>query len=200
MRPSAAVLLFLALTASALAAEDEETLIKGKIDHNGFGAGVVRLTEIHGETGILLGLRGGWIINHRVIIGGGVYGLLNNIRAKSISSKERLDLELTMGGFEFEYVPNSSKLIHCSLYTLIGSGQVDYIGHERPLVDSLDHYHHEVFFVAEPGVNLMLNVTTFFRVGAGATYRFVSGVNLEGLRNSDLDGPSASLTLKFGKF
>jgi hypothetical protein len=200
MKQWAVAFLFLLISTTAFAAEDEETLVRGKIEHNGFGALVVKLTEIHGETGVLLGLRGGWIINHKVVVGGGVYGLFNDIQAKGISYDERLDLDLTLGGFEFEYVSRSAKLIHYSLRALIGSGEVNYIGHDRPINDTLFYYHRESFFVAEPEVNLILNVTKFFRLGVGASYRFVSSVNLEGLTNSDLDGPSASLILKFGRF
>ena len=39
--------------------------------------------------------------------------------------------------------------------------------------------------------------TTQVRVGAGASYRCISGA---GESNADLRGPSASITLKFGKF
>jgi len=122
------------------------------------------------------------------------------IQVKGVSYDERLDLDLTLGGFEFEYVSRSAKLIHYSFRALIGSGEVDYIGHDRPIDDTLFDYHRESFFVAEPEVNLMLNVTKFSRIGVGASYRFISSVNLEGLTNSDLDGPSASLILKFGRF
>jgi hypothetical protein len=45
-----------------------------------------------------------------------------------------------------------------------------------------------------------MNVTHHFRLGVGARYRHVSGVDLEGMSDHDLSGPSASLIFKFGKF
>jgi hypothetical protein len=50
-------------------------------------------------------------------------------------------------------------------------------------------------------VNVELNVTDWFRVSAGASYRFVSGLNsLRGMETKDLAGPSVSIALKFGAF
>jgi hypothetical protein len=46
----------------------------------------------------------------------------------------------------------------------------------------------------------MINVATNVRIGIGASYRFVAGVSSHDLRNSDVSGLSAILTLKFGKF
>ncbi len=55
-------------------------------------------------------------------------------------------------------------------------------------------------FVLEPAVNAELNVTTWFRLNAGVSYRFVTGVTQVGLDNGDFSGPTATLTFKFGTF
>lgn len=192
-------MLFICFMAVSVAwAHDEETLVEGKIDHNGFGAAVLKVCEIQGETGFFFGGRGGWIINHTVVVGAGVYGLMNPIKAKGIGPAGRHELSVTLTCLEFEYVVNSPKLIHYSFYAGIGGGNVEYIDVQRPF--DYDYDATDAFFVAEPGANVILNVTTFFRLAVGASYRFVSGVEKEGLRNSDFDGPSANLTLKFGKF
>jgi hypothetical protein len=190
--------LFLCLMGtSALAAQDEETLISGKIESGGFGALVWKLTEINGETAIMGGGRGGWIINHTFVIGAGGYGLVNNMEPRGIHFEKYLVLELGYGGLEFEYIANSQRLIHYSIYTLIGGGNVTYRERDRPYEEA---YVADGFFVAEPGVSFELNVTKFFRVGLGTSYRYINGVNLEGTSNSELQGLSANLTLKFGKF
>lgn len=192
------LLLFLSiLGTSALAAQNDETLISGKIESGGFGALVWKLTEINGETAIMGGGRGGWIINHTFVVGGGGYGLVNNMKPQGISSEKDLLLEMGYGGLEFEYIPNSQNLIHYSIYTLIGGGSVEYRKRAHPFDEA---YVSDGFFVAEPGVSFELNVTKFFRVGLGTSYRYINGVNLEGTSNSELQGLSANLTLKFGKF
>jgi hypothetical protein len=178
---------------SVALAHDEETWVEGKIDHSGFGAAVLKVCDIHGETGFFFGGRGGWILNHTLVVGAGIYGLMNPIMAIG-----RHELIVTFTCVEFEYVVNSPKLIHYSFYAGIGGGNVEYIDVQRPF--DYDYDATDAFFIAEPGANVILNVTTFFRLAVGASYRFVSGVEKEGLRNSDFDGPSANLTLKFGKF
>lgn len=190
------VLLFLFIMGTPAQAQDE-TLISGKIESGGFGGPVLKITEINDETGIMVGGRGGWIINHTFVIGGGGYGLANDIKAKDIISEQKLYLDMGYGGLEMECIINSSRLIHVSFHTLIGAGGINYEGHGRRFDYDDDS---DAFFVAEPGANLMLNVTEFLRVGVGASYRYINGVDLQGFNDSDLDGASANLTLKFGKF
>ena len=53
------------------ASAQDEQLVSGKIESGGFGAPVWKITQINGETAMLTGGRGGWIINHTFVIGGG---------------------------------------------------------------------------------------------------------------------------------
>ena len=190
------VFLFLLIMGASAQAQDE-TLISGKIESGGFGGPVLKITEINDETGIMVGGRGGWIINHTFVIGGGGYGLANDIKAKDVISVQKLYLDMGYGGLEMEYIINSSRLIHLSFHTLIGAGGINYEGRGGRFDYNDDP---DAFFVAEPGANVMLNVTEFLRVGVGVSYRYINGVDLVGLKDTDLDGASANLTLKFGKF
>jgi hypothetical protein len=58
-----------------------------------------------------------------------------------------------------------------------------------------DHY-----FVLQPGVNLNMNVTNWFRISGGLHYRYTGGVNLEGTSNPGLSGIATFFALRFGKF
>jgi hypothetical protein len=197
MKQLTVLLVVCMMATSVLADEDDETLVSKEIESNGFGGMVLKLTEVNRQTAFVGGWRGGWIINHTYVIGGGVYALINNIRPTVIRSEKDLLLDMEYGGFEFEYVVNSPELIHFSIYTLIGAGKVKYRERDRP---GADVYGSDRFFVAEPAVSFMLNVTNYFRMGVGSSYRYINGVNLEGTSNSRLRGLSANLTLKFGKF
>ena len=199
MRKVALVLMM--LIAVPLYAE-EETLFHGKVEHGGFGAPVVKFTQIKDEFGVLVGGRGGWIINHNFVLGGGGYGLANhNIDEREITPDSILYLALGYGGVEMEYICRPHKLVHLTFQALIGAGWVSYQEKYRHHRDEnnfgLDG---DAFFITEPGFNAELNVTTFFRADVGAGYRFVSGVNSDWMKNSDLAGPSVNVTLKFGKF
>jgi hypothetical protein len=132
--------------------KEDETLMSGKTTVGGFGAPVVKFSEINDEFAILVGGCGGLIINHAFVIGGGGYGLVNDIEVSGLPYPEYRWLNFGYGGLLLGYV------------------------------------------------NLMLNVSKNFRIGLGGSYRFVNGVDLVGLDNDDISGPSASLTFKFGKF
>ena len=75
----------------------EQTLISGDIEHGGYGGPVFKFTQIgpNQDYGYLVGGQGGWIINHQFVLGGGGYGLSNNIPADWLP--ESPDLYPTFG-------------------------------------------------------------------------------------------------------
>lgn len=183
----------------------EETLISGPIENGGFGGPVLKLTEFDGEIGLMTGGRGGWIVNHTFVLGGGGYGLATNIEAPETTIRRRvprnLYLNVGYGGPIIEFIVASRKLIHFSVNVLIGAGGLSYS--DRYFDYDYDDRDGDAFFVAEPGIDLMLNVSKFFRIGFGATYRYVHGINEEfsyGMSDEKMSGPSATLTFKFGRF
>ena len=181
---------------------EDETLMKGRVSHGGFGGPVVKLTQIKNDFSVLVGGRGGWIINHSIVLGGGGYGLVNdNIDERIIPPDTTLFLTMGYGGFEFEYIITPHRLLHASFGTLIGGGGLDY-SYRSPdrYYNNHRQWYDDAFFVFEPGANAEMNVTSFFRFVLGASYRLVAGVETSGLDDSDLSGPSANITLKFGKF
>jgi hypothetical protein len=197
--------IFYMIAISAIASEsshsatrEEQTLISGDIESGGFGGPVLKVTEFGDDVGLLVGGRGGWIINHAFVIGGGGYGLTTNIDAPVFDHY----LNVGYGGGIVEYIVLSDRLIHLSVNTLIGAGGVNYRDRDWDDWDWENNWYDEAdeFFVAEPGVDLMLNVSKIFRVGVGVSYRYVNGIDIRGLSDSDMSGLSATFTLKFGKF
>jgi hypothetical protein len=184
-------------------AAQEQTLIKGNFETGGFGAPVVKVTTIKDQSAVMIGGRGGWIINHSLVLGGGAYGVVNEVDAPEGALPEQgpLDIEFGYGGFEMEYIVRPESLMHFGTYILIGGGATNYVKDVGPVTESNEQVGETDFlFVLEPAVNGELNVTTWFRLNAGVSYRVVAGVNQVGLKNSDFSGVAASLTLKFGKF
>jgi hypothetical protein len=189
------LLLVIVFTFSALA--QEATLINGEIESGGFGGPVIKVTNINGENTVLVGGRGGWIVNHSFVLGGGGYGLVTDVKAKITDSIHQY-IELGYGGLELEYVTSSNDLLHLSMGLLVGGGGIGYKYEDNNGLSS--SHNKNSFFVLEPSVNANLNVTHFFRIAAGVSYRYVSGLKSAVSTNADLSGPSANLTLKFGKF
>jgi hypothetical protein len=186
------------LTLTANAQEAETLFQEGEIDHGGFGGPVIKASQINGATGLFVGGRGGWIVDHRFIIGGGGYGLVNAIDALVPNATGDRRLSFGYGGLELEYVNTWDRLVHWSAMVLIGAGGV---GYRRP--DSMgggDVGNADEVFVVEPAVQVNLNITKFFRISAGAAYRHVTGVTTPATTNQKLSGGSGVLTFRFGKF
>jgi hypothetical protein len=188
-------ILLLAFTFPAFA--QEETLINGEIESGGFGGPAIKVTTINGENAVMVGGRGGWIINHSFVLGGAGYGLATDVNAKVTDSMHQC-IQMGYGGLDLEYIPSSNDLIHLSVGLLIGAGGIGYKQDNNDMFNS--SHKTNAFFVLEPTVNANLNVTHYFRVAAGVSYRYVSGLKSVVSTNSDLSGPSAVLTFKFGTF
>ncbi|MFC1614092.1 hypothetical protein ACFL5K_02225 [Gemmatimonadota bacterium] len=190
------ILLLVVLLSYPVMAQDE-TLLSDEIESGGYGGPLFKIGQINGETGIFVGGQGGWIINHRFVLGGKGYGLVNDVE---VEGSQNLKLEFGCGGALLEYIIASNKLLHLSIHSMIGAGGVRYaVKDYEDNHDDID-YSNDGFFVLEPGINLILNVYKNFRIGAGTTYRYVNGVEYESLSNSDLSGVSVKVLLKFGVF
>ena len=169
--------------------QEEQTLFKSGIDSGGFGALSFRFTEVADQFATFAGARGGWIINHQFVIGGGGYGLATEICLDDRRDCFLRELEFGYGGFEFSYIGLWDRVAHYTVHVLIGGGGV-----------TLFNFATDGVFVAEPVVNLELNVTKWFRINFGGGYRIVAGADVGGLDNSDLSSLFGNLEFKFGSF
>jgi hypothetical protein len=196
-------LFVVSLGLAAMAAAQEQTLFQGDVKTGGFGGPVVKYTRIKGQDAVMVGGRGGWILNHSLILGGGGYGVATEVDApEGIMPQEGpLDIEFGYGGFEMEYLVRPNALTHLSFYALIGGGALNFVKDVGPVSESNQQVGEaDVVFALEPAVSAELNVTKWFRLSAGGSYRLVTGVNRAELENRDFSGLAATLTFKFGKF
>lgn len=204
-----ALILFLTITAHA---QEQETLFGTDIDHGGYGALSTRLTSIQGKDAAIVGAYGGWLIDHKLMLGLGGFGLTTDVRARSVAQErynpggEPLYVQFGYGGFMLEYILAPNDLIHVTLQALAGGGAVSYREH---WMDDNDHWNdddrhyggNDALFVIEPAAHAEVNVTTWFRIAAGLSYRYVSGIDeLQGVDNDDFRGLTGNLTFKFGAF
>ncbi|UCC12439.1 MAG: hypothetical protein JSW02_02575 [candidate division WOR-3 bacterium] len=173
--------------------QPDETLITERTTIGLFGGPVVKFSQVNDEFAVLVGGYGGFVINRRFVIGGGGYGLTNEI-AIGIYPYGPLYLKCGYGGVMLGYVLGSRRIAHLFFHTLIGGGAVSL----EP--DYLYDWYDDAFFVFEPGLDLEFNITRHFRMGIGGTYRFVDGIDTYGLNDDDISGASVSLTFKFGSF
>jgi hypothetical protein len=203
------IILFL-LFITTFAFSQRESIFDGEMENGGFGALNLKITSVKKQTGVFVGGYGGWLINHRLLIGVGGYGLVNNVPAdKSVVSiynfvREPL-LTFGYGGAVLEYYIEPNSVVHSSVSALIGGGGVLYRqGGAGEYFNASwgDPYKTgtNTVFVFEPGVSVEVNMTNYMKIGFGVSYRFVNGVDLPALKNSDLSNISGGISLKFGKF
>lgn len=203
-------ILILALFFAYPVIAQQETLYNGKIKSGWYAAPVAKVGQINSVTGYLIGVEGGWILNHRFVLGAKGYILTNPF---DIHDLQNITVGFGGGGALFKYIIASDKLAHFSIESLIGAGGV-----YNDIKDSANHdpidYTGDACFILEPGINAVLNVSENFRIGLGFTYRYVSGIEYDpgapyqnaagnghdAISNSDLSGFSVQLIFKYGNF
>ena len=165
------------------------------LNHGGYGGPVTRFGQIGDDYGLFVGGRGGWIINHNFVLGGAGYGHVAYNMSRTINGVSE-KVYMGYGGVMLEYFFFPSNLIHFSVGAVIGGGGIRYGGTDKFDEDhNMDH-----FFAVEPEINVFLNITSFFKVGLGGSYRYIKGISTDGVSDSDYRGFSAQLVLAFGFF
>lgn len=208
-----AALLIWILAGFTAYAQDEtdpiQTVFRGaRWSSGGYGAITNTFTTIRGKSANLVGVYGGWFINHNFLLGVGGAALTNDIRVPeqySTTPGESMSYEYGQFGLVTEYVINSNKAFHLNFTMLTGAGfTVQYQRHNWDDDDFHEHRndeHDENFFmVIEPGVQAEVNLLRWLRFSPGISYRKTFGSDGLGMDDSDLSNISYNLTLKFGKF
>ncbi|WP_321286762.1 hypothetical protein [uncultured Sunxiuqinia sp.] len=183
--------------------EDEiQTIFSKRRSNGGYGAISVSYSEIDHKDAIIMGARGAWIINHSFAIGLGGYGFVNDINYDNVFNNN-LDYNLAggYGGLFIEPILGSKRAVHLSFPVLFGLGGIAYVEHHN----NWDYWwstndRSDVYWVFEPGVELEFNITRHFRMAATASYRFTSAINMLYTDPEILEGLTAGLVFKFGKF
>lgn len=189
---------FLLLMTCALMAQEKEyrTIFDNQqLRISGMGGPFMQFTSVAGEFGHMMG-GGGAVLLNDFYFGG--YGLgLTNAIPDYVNDNSNDRLTLGHGGFWIGYSLFGDKPIHLSISSLIGWGEFGIMQY-----DGYYPFVRDKIFVLSPTVEVELNLTRYFRLGAGATYNIYSMVdeNLHGYRSSDLSSPGGFLSFKFGWF
>lgn len=193
-------------------AQDENirTLFKGGNHRTtAYAALTNSITNIDGQYANLAGIYGGVYLNRRVMIGVGAAAATNNIPVPAqFSSIEGRDMSYEYGQFGLvtEVVVGSNRVFHPVFHLFAGPGftvQYDRYGDNSEGWDAWDQRakrDENWFMVAEPGVQLEINVFKWMRFSPGVSYRLAYGNDAKGLSDSKLSGMNLNLSLKFGRF
>ena len=182
---------------------EEETLLNSNLESGYYAGPVWKLTQFTGEFDALMGGRAGWIINRTFAVGVSGYGMMSGMHMHGHDFFDDHDHgnTLSYGGLEFEYIRNSDKLLHYSFAAFFGVGSLGIDEYQNDENDILEHDHHsDTVLIFEPSLNGIVNITPWFRLGAGISWLFVNGAADIGVDSNDAGGPAATLTFKLGRF
>jgi hypothetical protein len=198
MKKAALLIAMILIPLTIFSQEDREyrTLFdKSETRISGMGGPFMQFTTVAGEFGHMMGGGGAVIIND-FFFGGYGLGLTNAI--PDYVNKDEYDAHLSLGhgGFWMGYTLFGDLPVHATFSSLIGWGEFSNI-----LDNGYTPMNRDNIFVLVPTVEVELNLTRYFRIGAGLSYNFYSGV--EGSHNytsKDLSSLAGFLSFKFGWF
>lgn len=195
-------LVFILSAFSMYAQNEEEETLFGSGDDVKFGlyAGPeFKLTSFNGELGFMTGGKAGLILDRVFSIGGGGYNIVTNHKVYDSDEVDApwVDLDFSYGGIIFEYINDPNKLYHFTGSLLLGAGYASYSGDVYGFPEDVDWYRKgATYFVAEPQINVDVNLIKYLRLGVGASYRFAVGGDLEKTSATDLSGVSLNLSIR----
>ena len=132
------------------------------------------------------------------------YGLITDVKS-SYSDVSGVDYfyDLGYGGFYLEPIIGSIWPIHLSFPVTLGLGgvfQSQYRAYNYNWDTMSYGEDYAMFYIADIGANIELNLFKFLRLAGGINYRFTSDVNLQGTPKQQFSGLGANITLKLGWF
>ena len=182
--------------------DEIQTIFSKEKSNGGYGAFSIGYTEIDNKDAIMMGARGAWIINHSFAIGLGGYGFVNDINYNNpFNDNQDYNLAGGYGGLILEPILAPRMPVHLSFPVLFGMGGIAYIEHHN----NWDYWwsgndQSDIFWVFEPSAELEFNLTKYFRMAATVSYRLTSNITMQNTDPEILNGVTAGLVFKFGKF
>ena len=175
------------------------------IETTGYGALTTQYSQFNGKDATFVGMYGGVMIDHRLMIGLGGFGMLNRPDGFNAvgNTDENREVQMGYGGVVIEYSFAGTKRIHLSGNVLAGGGGISNGYYATMSKNSGSQWYstdESGFLVIQPSLNLEMNMTSWFRISAGAGYRHITGSNMNVLSDKDMSAPTANLTIKFGIF
>lgn len=168
-------------------------------------------TRLNDATGLLIG--GGLyaVLDPHVRLGLMAATLVTDVPGKGMTPASQRNLTFSYGGLYGEYVIAPEDPVHCSVYALLGGGGLLYHGSiSQPPpgvaktggigVDLYIDRETDGFVIAEPGLGIETGVAENLRISAGLGYRFVKGVQTDGVSDATVGGPVGTLSLRLGVF
>jgi hypothetical protein len=208
---AAVTILYVSVYTGAAQEEPGEikTLAGSESSSGGYGAFTMGYSVIDDRSAFEFGFRGMWIMNHTIAMGFGGTGFMNQ---PVYNAGDGTDNFLTggYGGFIIEPIVIPLEPVHVAFPILIGGGGISSIKTNWDNWDSWDELNDyipptQLFMLIQPGAEIEFNVTRFFRMGLGASYRipielYHTTPEVPELSTQAVKGFVFGMSFKFGKF
>jgi hypothetical protein len=150
--------------------------------------------EIDGESAYMGGAKVAYVANQKFEVGFAGVGFYTE--QSSEGPVDSHDVYGGYGGLHLEPIFFGDSMFSVSIPMLIGGGAA---GHSS---DFDDYYveNWDPFFVFEPGVSLLYNVSSYLQFEIGVKYRWTSDIDLYPDGPENLNGFSGGIGLKIGVF
>lgn len=180
--------------------DDIRTLTGGMNHSGGFGALTFKSSDFRGETMILAGIRGGWIINRTLGIGIEGHGIIPTTKYDDLNPTDGEETRVLggYGGMFLEPIFFSNEVVHITFPISAGAGWLGY--EEVSSRGPKDITSEDVFWYAEPGVALEINIARHFRLNFGVSKRFTQDLDMYNTNQDDFNTTNYFLGLKIGGF
>ena len=167
-------------------------------ENGAFAAPVLKYTRLTGQSALIFGGKGGWIINKRIVLGAGYYALTSDVSSDFTDEEynQNLLLEFNYGGLEFEYLVLYESRYNLSINMLMAGGGLNFY-----LKNINKNFSGRNLLVWEPQLNFEVELYEWFHADAGVSYRMISGyTEVYNISKNDLQGINVLLTLKIGEY
>lgn len=179
------------------------------LSHGFYGGFEFGYTEIAKRSSLLTGFSLAWVVDHTIELGITGKGFATNPLPDILLQNQNYLYTGGYGGLHVAANIFGYKPINISFPVTIGAGGISYIRSQySSFYDDFYPESYYAFFVVEPGIELQFNMTRFFRLSAGVSYRYTSDIYLIYSNTSAqpvaspsiLRGLNMGIKLKFGKF
>lgn len=158
----------------------------------GFAAPIMEM-GLNNDLSTAVGGGAGLVINS-VFIGG--YGMGSTDFQRLFETGDVENLEMGHGGFWLGFTISPQDVIH-----LYGSGRVGWGALDINWNDGRLRYQDlDKIFVATPEIGLEMNIARWLRVNGTIGYRYVDGVETQGLTNEEMSGAVIGVGIRLGWF
>jgi hypothetical protein len=186
-----------------------KTLSGPETSSGGYGAFTTGYSVIDGRSAFEFGFRGMWIMNHTFAMGMGGSGFMNQPVYDAVDGTDNF-LTGGYGGLIIEPIVIPLEPVHVAFPILIGGGAISSVKTNWDDWDNWDEFEDYIpptqfFMLIQPGAEVELNVTRFFRMSLGASYRipielYNTTPEVPELSPQAVKGFVFGMSFKFGKF